>query len=244
MDTVLEVRNLDFGFEGRNILQGINFHLRRKEIYVLLGGSESGKSVFLRLVAGIFTPQKGFVEIEGVDLATASRKVLQEIRANMGFVFQEPALISNMSIYDNVALPLRYHTRLGETEIRRQVEEKMGMFGVDRRYDRSIPAQLSLGMQKRAALARALVREPKLLFLDEPATGLGAEMERWVARMLKNYQERAGASLLVVTSEWPSVLEIAHRIGLLENGRMGAEGTAQEMRVELKKTIPMESSFP
>ncbi|MDI6754403.1 MAG: ATP-binding cassette domain-containing protein [Thermodesulfobacteriota bacterium] len=235
MNIVLEARDLDFSLDGRQIFQNLNFSLRRGEIYVVLGASGSGKSVLLKLFSGLLSPARGNVEIEGINLATASREALQAIRVKMGFVFQDAALISNMSIYDNVALPLRYHTGIKESEVKARVAEKMAFFEVDRQYDRSIPAQLSLGMRKRVALARALVLEPELLFLDEPASGLGAEADRLAFGVLKKYREQARASLLVATSEWLSAFTIAHRIGLLESGRIVAEGPAREMQDSLNK---------
>jgi phospholipid/cholesterol/gamma-HCH transport system ATP-binding protein len=235
MDIVLEARDLSFRFDGPEIFQGLNLRLRRGEIYIILGASGSGKSVLLKLLSGLLSPEKGSVEIEGIDLATASKEALQAIRMKMGFVFQDAALISNMSIFDNVALPLRYHTQMREPEVQARVSEKMALFEVDRKCDRSIPAQIGLGMRKRAALARALILEPELLFLDEPAVGLGVEAKDLIARVLSNYQERARATILMVSSEMPSVFPIDYRIGLLDSGRIVAEGTAQEMQVELEK---------
>jgi phospholipid/cholesterol/gamma-HCH transport system ATP-binding protein len=235
MDIVLEARDLSFRLDGREIFQGLNFRLRRGEIYVLLGASGSGKSVFLKLLSGLLSPEKGKVEIEGIDLAAASKEALETIWVKMGFVFQDAALISNMSIFDNIALPLRYHTDLEESEVQAQVSEKMDLCEVDRKYDRSIPAQLSLGMRKRAALGRALVLEPELLFLDEPATGLGAEADSLIARILKSFQERERASILMATSEWLSAISIADRVGFLDHGQIVAEGTAQEMLAKLEK---------
>jgi phospholipid/cholesterol/gamma-HCH transport system ATP-binding protein len=243
MDIALEAHNLCFLFAGRVILEGLNFQLRRGESYVVLGESGSGKSILLRLLSGLLTPRKGSVEIAGIDLAAASKDALQTMRAKMGFVFQDAALISNMSIFDNIALPLRYHTGLRESEVQERVSQKMDLFDVDRKYDRSIPAQLSLGMRKRAALARALILEPELLYLDEPATGLGAEADRLIARVLKSYQEKARAGVLTVTSEWPFDIPIADRIGFLEGGRIVAEGPAREMRAWLEKKIPSGSTL-
>lgn len=235
MDIILEARDLFFGLEGREVFQGLNLRLRRGEIYIILGASGSGKSVLLKLLSGLLSPVKGSVEIEGIDLKTASKEALEALRVKMGFVFQDAALISNMSIFDNVALPLRYHSRLRETEVQARVSEKMALFEVDRRYDRSIPAQVSLGMRKRAALARALVLEPELLFLDEPAVGLGLEAKNLIARILSGYQERSRSTILMGTSEWPSGVPIAYRIGLLDSGRIMVEGPAQEMQAELEK---------
>ena len=235
MDIILEARDLFFAIDGREIFQGLNLRLGRGESYIILGASGSGKSVLLKLLSGLLAPKKGSVEIGGIDLATASKEVLQGLRAKMGFVFQDAALISNMSIFDNVALPLRYHTRLGEPEVQTRVSEKMALFEVDRRYDRSIPAQISLGMRKRVALARALVLEPELLFLDEPALGLGVEAKNLIARIFSGYPERSRVTILMGASEWPSEAPVASRIGLLDGGRIAAEGTAQEMEAELQK---------
>jgi len=237
MEIVLEARDISFRFDRREIFQGLNFRLRRGEIYVVLGASGSGKSLLLKILGGLRVPENGSVEIEGIDLSTASRETMDALRAKMGFVFQDAALISNMSIYDNVALPLRYHTRLGEAEVQARVSEKMTLLEVDRKFDRSIPALLSLEMRKRTALARALVLDPALLFLDEPATGLSTEADRLITRVLKDYQQKGGATILVVTSEWPSAFAIAQRIGFLENGRIVAEGPAREMEAEFKKRI-------
>jgi phospholipid/cholesterol/gamma-HCH transport system ATP-binding protein len=238
MDIVLEPHDVAFHFDGRQIFQALNFRLQRGEIYLVLGTSGSGKSVFLKLCSGLLPPAKGKVEIEGINLDTAPKETLQAIRMKIGFIFQEAALISNMSIYDNVALPLRYHTGLKEDEVQARVAEKMALFEVDRQYDRSIPAQLSLGMRKRAAFARALVLEPTILFLDEPATGLGGDAEALVFRGLKEYHRKTRASLLMVISGGLSVFPFADRIGLLENGRIVAEGSAREMQERMAKMHP------
>jgi phospholipid/cholesterol/gamma-HCH transport system ATP-binding protein len=238
MDIVLEARDLSFHFDGRQIFQDLNFCLRRGEIHMVVGASGSGKSVFLKLCSGLLSPAKGSVEVEGINLATASKEALEAIRMKMGFIFQEAALISNMSTYDNVALPLRYHTGFKEAEVQARVAEKMALFQVDRQYDRFIPAQLSLGMRKRAALARALVLEPAILFLDEPAIGLGGKTEALVFRGLKEYHRKTRASFLMATSGGPSVAPFADRIGLLDQGRIVSEGPAHEMQERLATVQP------
>jgi phospholipid/cholesterol/gamma-HCH transport system ATP-binding protein len=235
VDLVLEARGLFFRFDGVEIFRDLDIRLRRGEIYVVLGASGSGKSVLLKLLSGLLLPEKGRVEMEGIDLAAASKETIETMRVKMGFLFQDAALISNMSTFDNVALPLRYHTRLEEPEIQAQVSDKLDLLEVDRKYDRSIPAQLSLGMRKRAGLARALVLEPEILFLDEPATGLGAEADALIAKVLQGYLEKGRASVLMTTSEWFSTVSLADRIGLLENGRIVAEGPPQEMQAKLQK---------
>ncbi len=231
----IEVHDLFFSFNGREVFQNLEFQLRRGEIYAVVGASGSGKSVLLKLLGGLLSPESGKVEIEGIDLSNASRRELQALRVKMGFVFQDEALISNMSIYDNVALPLRYHTGMEEGEVEARVAEKMALFEVDRHAFRSLPSQLSLGLRKRAALSRALVLEPKLLFLDEPLMGLGGEENNRIAGILKEYRERVQASFLLVTGEWSLAFDLADRIGLLERGRIVSEGTAQEIQAEYAK---------
>ncbi len=242
MDIVLEARDIFFAYDERPIFQGLDFQLRREEIYVVLGKSGGGKSVFLKLLSGLLVPEKGSVQVNGMDLATASKESLKALRARMGFVFQEAALISNMSIYDNVALPLRYHSDLTEPEVRARVAEMMALFEVDRKYDPLLPAQLSLGLRKRTALARALVLGPDLVFLDEPAIGLGAETDRLLARVWQHCRTKTHTSLVVATGEWLLAFELADRFGLLGNGKIMAEGGPQEMQAKLKKLA--ESGFP
>lgn len=243
MDIVIEARDLSIRLDGKEIFRGLNFRMRRSEVGVILGVSGSGKSVLLRLFSGLLLPDQGAVEVEGINLGRASKETLQAVRAKMGFVFQDAALISNMSVYDNVALPLRYHTKLSEREVQSRVAEKMALFGVDRKSDRLIPAQVSLGVRKRVALARALILDPAVLFLDEPIMGLGADADRLIAGVLKGYQEEVRASLLMLASEWSPAFNIADRIGFLEGGKIAAEGTVQEMQAELKKLQRPASSF-
>jgi len=231
---VLEVRNVSLERNQRVIFDDLSLALREKEHYLILGGSGSGKTLLLKLCAGLISPDRGKVTISGVDLTTASKEELQELRMNTGFVFQDCALISNMAIFDNVALPLRYHRRWSEEKVRTRVDEMMALFGVDRDYDRSIPAQLPLGMRKRAALARALALEPRLLFLDQATDDLGSQGEQEVSRILREYQTRVEAAFLTVMDEAPSFIPEADRVGVLRGGRIVAEGILPEMQSYLK----------
>ncbi len=163
-DPIIEAQQVSFYLDSRPILQDFNFRLNKGEAYLLIGPSGSGKSVLLKILSGLFLAAQGSVKIAGIDLAKASPQVFQELRVKMGFVFQEAALISNMCLYDNIALPLRYHTSLSEREIKIKIDEKMGELQIDRQADFLLPAQLSMEMRKRAALARALILEPDLLF--------------------------------------------------------------------------------
>ncbi len=234
-EPVLEVQNVSLHLGGRVIFQDLNLTLQRGERYLMLGASGSGKSLLLKICAGLLAPDQGRVIVEGIDWATAEKEALENVRTKMGFVFQDSALISNMAIYDNVALPLRYHRKSSETEVRARVSEQMDLFGVDRNFDGSIPAQLSLGMRKRVALARSLILEPEILLLDQPTDDLSSEVEQRIRQILSAYQQRRGATLLEMASEWPRDFPLPNRVGLLEDGRIAAEGSIQEMQAYLKK---------
>jgi len=235
MEIALEVRNVFFRLGSRLIFLDLSFRLLRGEALFIVGGSGSGKSLLLRVCAGLIHPERGSVVFGGVDLGTASKKEVQDLRARIGFVFQDSALISNMAIYDNIALPLRYHKKWTEAQVRARVEEKMALFGVDRSLDWSLPALLSLEMRKRAALARALVLDPEFLLLDQPTDGLEREIAQDLSRILREYRRTTGASLLEVGSEYPHRGDYADRIGLLEGGRLSAQGTVEEMRSSMER---------
>jgi phospholipid/cholesterol/gamma-HCH transport system ATP-binding protein len=235
MDIIVEGIDLSFAIDERKIFKGLNLCLQRGEIYGIVGASGSGKSLLLKLLNGLVVPQEGVVRVEGINLADASKEELRALRVKIGCVFQEGALISNMTTLDNVALPLRYHTNLKESEVQERIAEVMGLFEVDRQCDRLIPAQIGLEMRKRAALARALVLKPSLMFLDEPTAGLDPEADGLIFKALKDYQEENRATFLIVTSESSAGFAMAHRIGFLGKGRIMGEGDPEKMRRHLKR---------
>jgi phospholipid/cholesterol/gamma-HCH transport system ATP-binding protein len=241
MEIALEVRKVSFRLDARVIFRELDLRLSRGEALFVVGGSGSGKSLLLRICAGLIYPDEGSVSLGGLDWKAAPPGEVQELRARIGFVFQDSALISNMAIYDNIALPIRYHKKWTEAEIRARVEEKLDLFGVDRSLDASIPWLLSREMRKRAALARALVLEPEFLLLDQPTDGLEREIAQDLSRIIREYQRRTGACLLEVGSEYPYRGDYADRIGLLENGRIAAEGTVEEMRPRMEKSVKRSS---
>ncbi len=230
MDVALQIRNVSFTSDHRPVFHDLNLTLLRGEALLILGASGSGKSLLLKICAGLMAPDEGDVRMGEADLASASKETLQELRVKMGFVFQNSALVSNMVLYDNIALPLRYHTSWTDAEVRRRVDEVTDLFGVDRTLDFSIPARLSLEMHKRAALARAWVLKPELLLLDQPTSGLEAEAAHDLARIIRGYQRESGASLLEVSGEWPPFAAEVDRVGLLEGGRIHSEGTVEQMQ--------------
>lgn len=235
MEIALEVSNASLHLDSRVIFRDLNLRLPRGQALFVMGASGSGKSLLLRLCAGLILPEKGKVTLGGTELKTAPKEEIQELRARIGFVFQDSALISNMAVYDNIALPLRYHEKGTEEQVRARVEEKMDLFGVDRSFQWSLPAALSLEMRKRAALARAFMLEPEFLFLDQPTSGLETEVGQSLNRIIRDYQQRRGASLLEAGSEYPLAGAVPDRIGLLEGGRITAEGTSEEIGAYLVK---------
>ncbi len=236
MDMALEVRNVSLRMDSRPIFRELNFQLRKGEAFFILAASGSGKSLLLRICAGLILPDQGSVGVNGIDLGSASKQTLEKLRTGMGYVSQPSGLLSNMAIYDNVALPLRYHTSMDEAEVGRKVGEKMALFGVDREFDRLIPARLSLEMQKRVVLARALVLDPELLLLDQPTSGLDSRQAHHVAGVIREYQRKRGATILQVSSEWPPFGAPFDRNGILEGGRIRAEGTAEEIQAYVERT--------
>ncbi len=236
-DPILEAEGVFFYLDNRAVLQDLNFHLKRGEVYLLVGASGSGKSILLKVLSGLWGVPQGWVKIAGLNLAKASPQVLQELRVKMGFVFQEAALISNMCLYDNIALPLRYHTSLSEAEIKTKIEEQRELLQIDRRSDYLLPAQLSMEMRKRAALARALILEPALLFLDDPTMGMEEEASQHIWQVLQFYRQRRKVSMVIVQSAWRAALSFVDRVGFLKDGKIVGESSPEEVHNQLARAM-------
>jgi phospholipid/cholesterol/gamma-HCH transport system ATP-binding protein len=222
---------------------GVNLHFGRKMIFnnfdleitpgerlVLLGPSGIGKSTLLRLLLGTLQPDSGRILFNGVEINHMGREQLNRIRTQIGMVFQSSALISSLTVFENLALPLRELTEKSESEIRAIAEEKLHFVDLDQAKS-SMPAELSGGMKKRVAIARSLVLDPDLILFDEPTTGLDPIVARQVSDLILDLNERAGTTILVVTHDLHAAFHIATRVGLLSQGRIVESGPPAAIKV-------------
>ncbi len=225
---VISVENLRVSYGEREVLHGISFDVRRGETLVILGGSGSGKSTLLRTLVGLERPSGGEAWIKGVNIARASAHDLDEIRKKMGVSFQGGALFGSMTVGENVALPLREHTRLEDSTIEIMVRIKLEQVGLAS-FEDFMPSQLSGGMKKRAAVARALAMDPEILFFDEPSAGLDPIIAAGIDQLILELRAAYSISMVVVTHELASAFLIADRMLLIDRGNIIAIGTRQEL---------------
>lgn len=215
-------------FDGKAVLKGLNLSIRKRELLVILGGSGTGKTVLLKHVVGLLLPDRGEVILDGKSIFNFTENELLEWRRRVGFLFQGNALFDSLSVFENVAFPLREHTSLSEKAIEEKVHEKLKMVGLEG-VDNMMPDKLSGGMRKRVALARAIVMEPEALLYDEPTTGLDPITTKWVIKLIRNVHERLGITSVVVTHNVQSIIPIADRIAFLYRGRIQFLGTPKQM---------------
>jgi len=228
-ETVISLRNLRVCYGEREILHGISFDVLPGETLVILGGSGSGKSTLLRTLVGLEKPSAGEIVIKGQDLAKASAAELDEIRRKIGMSFQGGALFGSMTVGENVALPLREHTRLEESTIEIILRLKLEQVGLEG-FEYYSPSQLSGGMKKRAAVARALAMDPEILFFDEPSAGLDPIIAAGIDELILHLKRAFRMTIIVVTHELASAFLIADRMLLIDRGNVVALGTPEEMR--------------
>lgn len=218
--------------EGENrivVLDDFNAHFPKGKITCILGGSGSGKSTVLKLIMGVYKPNKGKITIDGEDITIMDNKQINEVRKKFGIMFQSGALFNSMTVLDNVALPLREHTKLNENTIRIMVKMKLEMVGL-RGAEHLKPAQLSGGMLKRIALARAIALDPMMVFYDEPSAGLDPISIGVIDKLIKDLSQKMGITSVVVTHELPSAMRISDKIIMLFKGKIVAEGSPDEIR--------------
>ncbi len=228
-DVIISVRGLRVTYGDRQVLNGIDLDIRRGEAMVILGVSGCGKSTLLRQMEGLDRPSAGSIRIKDVDLQNDSAERVAEIRRVVGVSFQSAAMFNSMTVGDNVALPLREHTKLAESTIRliaRMKLQQVGLLGIENLY----PTELSGGMRKRASLARALALDPEILFFDEPSAGLDPIIGAGIDRLILGLKRAYRITMVVVTHEMESAFLIADRMCVLDEGRILAVGTRDEIR--------------
>lgn len=226
---MIEIQNLRKSFGRLVVLDGVSFSVPRGTTAVVIGGSGTGKSVLLRHINGLLKPEEGQVVIDGVDIAQLSELKLNAFRLRVGMVFQGSALFDSLDVGENVAFALREHTKYPEDKIQTIVREKLLLMGLSD-IEEMMPAELSGGMKKRVAIARAIALEPEIMLYDEPTAGLDPRTADSINNLIITLQETLRATAVAVTHDMASAFKIADRIYMLKDGNFIAEGTADEIR--------------
>jgi len=227
----VELRGVWKAFDRLAVLRGVDLAIRAGESLTIMGGSGTGKSVLLRLIIGLMKPDAGQILLEGRDIVPLSERQLLAARRRIGMVFQNSALFDSLSVGENVAFALREHTDLDEAAVRARVEEALelvGLAGIQRKE----PAELSGGMRKRVAIARAIALPPRILLYDEPTTGLDPANVDKITDLILELKTRMGVTSVVVTHDMPSAFKVSDRLAMLHQGRIAAVGTPEEVRAE------------
>ena len=225
----IELRGLHKAFRGKPVLRGVDIEIRRGEIFTILGGSGSGKSVCLKHMIGLFRPDAGSVWEEGRDITLLREDALVEVRRNVSMVFQSAALFDSLTVFENVAYPLREHRDWDEPRIAARVGECLESVGLPG-IEGLMPSELSGGMRKRVGVARGIALEPRILLYDEPTTGLDPANQRRVGELIQALRQRLGVTSVIVTHELELCFGISDRVALLKGGRIAATGGSQAMR--------------
>jgi len=215
-------------FGSLEVLNGVSFEIKKGELVALLGGSGSGKSVLLKHIAGLMKPDSGKIYINGAEITSLTKKELEVVRKGFGFLFQGGALFDSLTVFENVAFPLKEKTKLSKEEIEGMVFrylELVGLKGAEEKY----PSQISGGMVKRAALARALITDPKIMLFDEPTTGLDPQMSLSILNLIGSVHKRLELTGIIVTHAIPTVFRITKRVLFLHNGKVAFDGTPKDL---------------
>jgi phospholipid/cholesterol/gamma-HCH transport system ATP-binding protein len=228
-DHLIEASDLVKRFGRTEVLRGVSFRLDKGETLVIMGGSGSGKTVLLRTVAGLIRADGGGVRVFGIEITRLSEEELLPIRRRMGYVFQGAALFDSLSVYDNVAFPLREHTNAAAAEIRRRVVHVLSLVGLAEDVLPKLPAELSGGMRKRVGIARALVTEPEMLLFDEPTAGLDPTNSRLVAELILKLKGGVCDTSIVVTHDVELARTVADRVAILMDGRFAILGSVDDV---------------
>jgi phospholipid/cholesterol/gamma-HCH transport system ATP-binding protein len=233
---MIKLEDLHKSFNGVAVLKGVSLEVEKGELLALIGRSGYGKSVLLKHVAGLLRPDSGRILLDDQDLCRLRGKELARVRNRLGFLFQSGALFDSMTIFDNIAFPLREKTKQSDQEIKKKVMselEQVGLLGAEQKY----PSQISGGMVKRASLARALVEEPQIMLFDEPTTGLDPLTGHTILNLIDTCHKRLRFSGIVVTHEVPKIFEIVNKVVMLHDGSVSFAGTPEEILSSPNETV-------
>jgi phospholipid/cholesterol/gamma-HCH transport system ATP-binding protein len=239
MAPVIELHAVHIAFESPEVLRGIDLSVLRGEILTIMGGSGSGKSVLLRLIAGLIKPDRGEIRIEGTDIVPLNEDAMLSFRQRMGVVFQQAALFDSMSVADNIAYPLREHAMLDEATIQQRVAELLDIVGLPGIQEK-FPAELSGGMRKRVGIARALAMKPAIVLYDEPTSGLDPGNSKMISQLILQVSETFGTTSIVVSHDLHWSLKISTRVALIYDGKIIVIGTPAEIQ---SSPIPAVQAF-
>lgn len=228
-ENIIEIRDLKYSRGHRAIFDGLNLTIKRGEITALMGPSGTGKTTLLRLITRQLIPEQGAIYVGGIDISTLNLRGLYELRQRFGMLFQNGALLTDLSVFENVAFPLREHTKLSNRLIRHIVLTKLHAVGLRGAAD-MMPAQLSGGMARRVALARAMVMDPEILIYDEPFVGLDPISLGVIVRLVRRLNDALGITSIVVSHDVEEIATVADRSFLLSDGTVAASGSPDELR--------------
>jgi phospholipid/cholesterol/gamma-HCH transport system ATP-binding protein len=234
-DAAVALTDVEMAFDDRPVLRGLTCSFPRGKISVVLGGSGAGKTTILRVIGGLVRHQKGKVVVAGQDISAFGDSEMNEIRRKIGMMFQGGALLDSLTVFDNLALPLREHTKLGAKAIADEVHKQLSAVGLSN-VDGLLPGQLSGGMIKRAALARAMITKPEILMCDEPFSGLDPISVKRIEALLRRVNRELGITMLIASHHIPSTLRLADQVLLLQQDHM-VVGTPEELRTSSDRRI-------
>jgi phospholipid/cholesterol/gamma-HCH transport system ATP-binding protein len=226
----IELVDVKKSFGRQQVLAGVNITVEEGTTTVIVGPSGMGKSVILKHMLGLLRPDSGQVLVLGQDLATISGKALKEVRRDFGVLFQNAALFDSLTVFDNVALPLRERTHYSEEKIRKTVEEKLELMDLHQINDK-FPAQISGGMRKRVGLARALMLNPRIVFFDEPTTGLDVHKSNEIYRLFHKTQSQLNYTAVIVSHDVPKIFKLSDKVALLHGGKLQESLSPEEFQL-------------
>src|SRR3954454_18637174 len=227
-EAIISLRGVTKSFGSHTVLEDISFDVPKGRITAILGPSGTGKSVLLKNIIGLLRPERGEIWVDGENIVGMREKDLYRVRRKFGVLFQDGALFGSMNLFDNIAFPLREHTKKSEKDVREIVLEKAEMVGL-LDHLKKVPGEVSGGMKKRAGFARALVMDPELIFFDEPDSGVDPVGVSYLDELVRKIQEETGATFIIITHNFPSVMRVADHVGVLYRSGLVRFASKEEM---------------